>query len=153
MIDIYFFLGFLRVCIYCYKVVQYYIQLLDSNVVRNVEQLQVDLRIINFELDLSIINNSNMIMIVFKFYFFDFDDEENIYMQLLFRKVSGIGVSGVIGMSFYYEKFEQKERLLFMLGRRLFDVFGVCVVEVDMLKQVSVRFWVYMVLRKFYFFI
>lgn len=152
MTDIYLFPGFLRVCTYCHKVVQHYTQSPDSNVVRNVEQLQADLRTINSEPDLSTTNNSNMTMTVPKPYPFDFDDEENIYMQSLLRKVSGTGVSGATGMSPYYEKFEQKERPSPMSGRRPFDAFGVCAAEADMLKQVSGRLWVYMALRKFYLF-
>lgn len=131
---LFFMLGFLRVCIYCYNVVYYYIQLFDLNAVRNLEQLQVDVGVISFDLDFSVSNSSNMNLNVFKGYFFDFDDDENFCGLLIFRKISSL--SG-IGMSFYYEKLELKDRLLFMLGRRFFDVFGVCVVEVDMLKQVS----------------
>ena len=130
-------------CTYCHKVVQHYTQSSDSNVVRNLEQLQTDLRTINSEPDLSTTSNSNMTMTVPKPYPFDFDDEENIYIQPLLRKVSGTGVSAATGMSSYYEKFEQKERLSSMSGRRPFDAFGVCAAEADMLKQVSGRFWVY----------
>ena len=127
-------------CTYCHKVVQHYTQSSDSNVVRNLEHLQADLRTINSEPDLSTTNNSNMTMTVPKPYPFDFDDEENIYMQPLLRKVSGTSVSVAAGMSSYYEKFEQKER---PSPRRPFDAFGVCAAEADMLKQVSGRFWVY----------
>ena len=128
-------------CTYCHRVVLHYTQSSESNVVRNLEQLQADLRTVNSEPDLSTTSNSNVTIL--KPYPFDFDDEEQIYMQPLLRKVSGTGSSGSSGMNSYYEKFEQKERPSPMSGRRPFDAFGVCAAEADMLKQVSGRLWVY----------
>lgn len=127
-------------CTYCHKVVQRYTQSADLNVVRNLEQLQADLRTVNSDPDMSTTNNtSNMNLTVSKPYPFDFDDEENFYIQPLLRKVSGTSGS-MTGMSSYYEKFDQKERPSSMSGRRPFDAFGVCAAEADMLKQVIVFF-------------
>ena len=123
-------------CTYCHKVVQRYTQSADLNVVRNLEQLQADLRTINSDPDMSPTNNGNMNLTVSKPYPFDFDDEENFYIQPLLRKASGTNAS-VTGMSSYYEKFDLKERPSAMPGRRPFDAFGVCAAEADMLKQVS----------------
>ncbi|KAL9957912.1 hypothetical protein ACROYT_G034867 [Oculina patagonica] len=130
--------GFLRVCTYCHKVVQRYTQSADLNVVRNLEQLQADLRAINSDPDISTTSNSNINLTVPKPYPFDFDDEENFYVQPSLRKISGTGLS-MTPVSPYYEKFDQKERPTPMSGRRPFDAFGVCAAEADMLKQDSFR--------------
>lgn len=121
---------------YCHKVVQRYTQSADLNVVRNLEQLQADLRSFNSDPDMSTSNNSPMNLTLPKPYPFDFDDEENFYIQPSLRKISGASAS-MAGMTSYYEKFDQKERPLPMPGRRPFDAFGVCAAEADMLKQVS----------------
>lgn len=120
---------------YCHKVVQRYTQSADLNVVRNLEQLQADLRSFNSDPDISTSNNSPMNLTVPKPYPFDFDDEENFYIQPSLRKISGASAS-MTGMTSYYEKFDQKERPPPMPARRPFDAFGVCAAEADMLKQV-----------------
>ena len=122
-------------CIYCHKVVQRYTQSSDLNVVRNLEQLQADLRAINSDPDLSANNSGTMNLTVPKGYPFDFDDDDNFYCQQPLRKISSSSAS-VTGISSYYEKFEQKDRPSAMPARRPFDAFGVCAAEADMLKQV-----------------
>lgn len=116
---------------------QRYTQSADLNVVRNLERLQADLRAVNSDADINTNSSSNINSTLPKPYPFDFDDDENFtYVHPSLRKISSTGTT-MTAMSSYYEKFDQKERLSPMPGRRPFDAFGVCAAEADMLKQVS----------------
>ncbi|XP_068752478.1 1-phosphatidylinositol 3-phosphate 5-kinase-like isoform X2 [Montipora capricornis] len=126
--------GQLRVCTYCFKIVQGYTQLSpDVNVVRNVELLQSDPNAFATDQDISTNPIGNITLS--KTYPYDLD-EENFYHQPTLRKVSNVSTNA---MSSYLEKFDQKERQSAVPGRSPFDAFGVCAAEADMLKQDSFR--------------
>ena len=135
MCCIHHFLGFLRVCTYCFNVVRMYMHSSDLTVVRNAEQPVADCHSTSSDPEMSLPCSSTNLTLS-KPYPFDFEEEENFYAQSSLRKISNGSVPVPSG---HCEMFEQKDWASTLQGRRPFDAFGVCAAEADMLRQVTKR--------------
>ena len=121
--------GGLRVCNYCYKIVQSYTQELDM--ARNLEHIQADLRAVSMDSgDLTAMGANASTKPKSSGFPFEFDDDESFFHHTR-RPSTGSTHSA------YYERMEKEMQTPMQTVRSPFDAFGVCAAEADLLKQVG----------------
>ncbi|XP_048579850.1 1-phosphatidylinositol 3-phosphate 5-kinase isoform X3 [Nematostella vectensis] len=126
--------GGLRVCTYCHKIVLTYTQ--SPDMIRNLEQLQADLRAVTLESELNLSCTSGSTLSVPRPGYVQFEEDDTFY-QPVPRKSSSTSLSAS-----YFDKMNDTQRpssAMLTTSGRPFDAFGVCSAEADMLKQDSLR--------------